>query len=157
MKNTTLIIDFDSTFIQTESLEELFSLSLKNDPEKESKVAEISRITTLGMEGQINFRDSLLQRIKLLKAGKSEVEKVGQLIKNQVSPSVLANKHFFKLNAKKIYIISGGFKEIIWEVVKNFGILKSHILANEFIYDKDHQIVGVDLENLCSQSHGKGQ
>lgn len=155
MKNITLIIDFDSTFIQTESLEDLFSLTLKKDPEKEAKLAKISQITTLGMEGKLNFRDSLQSRVSLLKAGKSQVTQVGLQLKNQVSPSVVRNKKFFKDNAKRIYIISGGFKEIIWEVVKDFGILKSHILANSFTYDQNDWITGIDLTNLCSQEGGK--
>ena len=59
MKNTNLIIDFDSTIIKTEGLEELASISLQNKTNKEEIIQKIEKITNLGMEGSIGFTESL--------------------------------------------------------------------------------------------------
>lgn len=148
------IFDFDSTFVQTESLEELFAYSLANDPDRQTKVQQIQEITNLGMEGKLDFGESLKHRMKLLKANKTDVQKVAQMLTDKVSPSIQRNKEFFQKKRSVIYIISGGFKEIIWQVVKDFGILENHILANEFIY-KDGQIIGYNQDNFCAKTNGK--
>ncbi|MBD3291181.1 phosphoserine phosphatase, partial [candidate division KSB1 bacterium] len=48
--NKYFIIDFDSTFIQVEALEELAEISLKGNPEKPKILAQIRRYTELGIE-----------------------------------------------------------------------------------------------------------
>ena len=59
-----LIIDYDSTFIKLESLDEL-SKNSKNFNKKIHK--EIIKITELGMEGKISFSESLEKRLKLIR------------------------------------------------------------------------------------------
>lgn len=54
------IIDFDSTFVSVESLDELAKIALRDDPSREKTALEISRITALGMEGKLSFEKSLL-------------------------------------------------------------------------------------------------
>ncbi|GAB4218645.1 MAG: hypothetical protein Fur009_0430 [Candidatus Microgenomates bacterium] len=153
MDNIYFIIDFDSTFIKSEALEELAKIALKNTSE-EKIIKKIQEITRLGMEGKIPFNQSLKERIKLFKATKTDLEKLIKILKKSISPSILRNKNFFKKNKDKIYIISGGFKEYILPIVKSFGISEDHILANKFIFNKD-QIVGFDEKNLLSQENGK--
>src|SRR5471030_2405676 len=68
------LIDFDSTFIKTEGLEELANLALKKNPDKQKILNLMKDLTTLGMEGKIPFNESLKQRIKLLKANKQDID-----------------------------------------------------------------------------------
>ncbi len=57
--------------------------------------------------------------------------------------------------AKSIYIVSGGFKEIIEPIVKEYGIPRKNIFANEFMYDSNGYINGINEESLLSHSDGK--
>lgn len=155
MENKFYIFDFDSTFIQTEGLEELLSLSLKNDPARDEKMRRIQEITNKGMEGKLDFRQSLEERVKLLKAEKKDLEKLTKILKKKISVSILRNKKFFKDNKNAIYIISGGFKEFVIPIAKLFGIEEAHVLANNFLYNSKGQITGFNKQNLCSQSEGK--
>ncbi len=155
LKNKFFIIDFDSTFVKTEGLEELASIVLRDKPGKEKILNKIKQITNLGMEGKMPFDQSLQQRIILLKANKSDIEKTIKQLKKKISSSILRNKSFFKKYRNNIYIISGGFKEFIIPIVEKFGISQSHILANSFIINKNGQISGVDQNNPLSQSGGK--
>jgi hypothetical protein len=50
MKNTYVFIDFDSTFAQVETLEEIVLVSYKVESEREKVFTEIKRITDLAME-----------------------------------------------------------------------------------------------------------
>ena len=61
-----IIIDFDSTFITTESLDELAVCKFGNDPNSKSLMNEIQSITNAGMNGDISFKESLDKRMRLL-------------------------------------------------------------------------------------------
>lgn len=149
------IIDFDSTFIKDESLDVLFEVSLQGNPEKDEVVNEIKKITNLGMDGRLSFSESLQARVKLLKANKTHIQKTVDLLKERVSNSFIRNKKFIEQYKKDIYIISGGFYDIIYPIVAEYGIEPSNVFANEFIYDANGFISGFNTENLLSQTKGK--
>ncbi len=150
MKN--YIIDFDSTFIKVESLDELLEVS---EPENEDKIDEVKKITNEGMEGKISFSESLSKRINLLEATKNHINRTVQKLKEKISDSFVKNIDFIKKNKDNIYIVSSGFHEIIDPIVIDCGILKKNIYANSFIFDKSERIIGYDKINPLSTSKGK--
>ncbi len=149
------IIDFDSTFVNSEGLEELAQITLKNDPRKNKIYEKIQSITNLGMEGKLSFKKSLLQRLALIQGTKKDVETVARLFKRKTTTSIKRNKQFFKTYRDSIYIVSGGFKEFITPVAKTFQIPNRHILANTFVFNKIGSIVGYDQHNPLANSNGK--
>lgn len=155
MDDKYFIIDFDSTFISSEGLEVLAEVSLEENPHKDEVFAEIKDITSLGMEGKLDFVESLKRRLKLLKANKSHLNQAIKEVKKDVSPSILRNKQFFKKYKNNIYIISGGFKEFVIPVVEGFGIDASHVFANEFVISKEGEIIGFDKKNVMARPNGK--
>lgn len=150
-----MVIDFDSTFVKLEALEELSKIALEGNPDKEAITEEIEKITRMGMEGKITFPESLGRRLRLFSANKQNVERLVQLLEENITDSVLENKDFFRANADRIYIISGGFKDFVLPITEQFEIPKDHVLANDFIYDKAGNIAGVDQNNLLAQDEGK--
>ena len=149
-----IIFDFDSTFIQDETLDEIAKLKTKSSNLSEKAAKEIIHITNLAMDGSIEFSEALKKRIEILKLDKKDVIKISEQLKSRISPSFIKHKNKLKSNSHNIYIISGGFKEIIYEVVKDFGINKHQIFANEFTYN-DNQITGVISKNPLSSKDGK--
>ena len=83
----TLILDFDSTIVSVESLDLLAEISLAKHPEREQRQQKIEELTKLGMEGKLDFRESLLQRIALLDANKSHLETLVKRLQKSISPS----------------------------------------------------------------------
>lgn len=152
MQNEYFVIDFDSTFIRTEALDELARLVLKD---KKDIVKKIEDITKLGMDGKISFQESLTKRLSLLKANKTDLVRLTKILKKKITPSVKQNKQFFKTYSDRIFIISGGFKDYVFPVVKGFGIKESNILTNNFIFDAKGNITGFDKKNLLSKTNGK--
>lgn len=149
------LIDFDSTFIKSEGIDELAAVSLKKSKDREERLAKIKTLTQQGMDGKIPFGKSLMKRIGLLQANKSHIEKTAKILKRDISSSILRNKHFFKTYKNNIYIISGGFEEFIIPVVKSFGISENHIFANTFLFDKEGNITGIDTKNPLAHDNGK--
>ena len=155
MENKVLIIDFDSTFVQVEALDELAAIALAEHPDSESIVERIRQITNQGMEGKISLSDSLAKRISLLKANKKHIELLIEALKQKITPSFKRNKEFFEKFADNIYIVSSGFKEYITPIVTAFGIKEEHIYANTFKFDESGSINGLDENNLLSKDQGK--
>lgn len=153
--NDYLIIDFDSTFIKLETLEEISKEALKSNPKSEEIQNKIEEITKKGMKGEISFTESLRSRLKLFSANKNDIEKVNQKIQNNITDSFLKNKDFFKKHGKQIFVISGGFRECIFPVSDEFGIPRENVLANDFKFSKKGEIKGIDEDNLASKTQGK--
>lgn len=155
MKTMFYIIDFDSTFVTVETLEELANIALKGNPQKTKIFEKMQTITKQGMEGKITYSESLSERFKLFQANKTHIKKLTTQLKKQITPSVKLNNQFFKQNADQIFIITGGFKEYVWPIVKKFGLAENHVLANSFIFDKKGNIIGFDKTNPLSREGGK--
>lgn len=152
--NFNLVIDFDSTFIKLEALDELAGIALENDPAKEEKKQRIVEITNKGMVGEISFPESLQSRLELFSVRKEHIDELIEKLEKNISESFLKNREFFKQNSKNIFIISGGFLDYILPIVEKFGIPKENVLANEFVFDGD-AVVGVNMDNFLAQEGGK--
>ena len=150
----SLFIDFDSTFIKVETIDELAKLSLQNDPNSNKKINLISDITNKAMSGDISFSEALEKRLEILSLNQNDIISITENISNLISDSFLINKKIIQSISDSIWILSGGFKEIIIPIVEQFGISSNHVLANSFIYDKD-QIVGCDKDNNLFKDKGK--
>ena len=154
-ENVYLILDFDSTIITKETLDELAKISLDKDNKKEQKIKEISNLTDKAMSGEISFLHALNERIKILNADKKHLQSLSQKLNDCVSPSFKSFKDYIKENIDKIYIVSGGFTDLIYPIVREYGIKKNHIFANSFKFDKKDKIIGVDSKKYLAQKSGK--
>ncbi len=148
-----LIIDFDSTFIKLETIEVLADFSLHNKRNKRFILNEIKTITNKAMKGEIPFSKALAKRIKLINPKKEHINNTIEFLKSNISNSFVKNKDFFNTNNKNCYIVSGGFKEIIVPLVKEFKISKKNIFANTFIYNNNN--IYIDENNPLFQNNGK--
>ena len=150
-----LIIDFDSTFVTVESLDELAHIVLKDNPESTQRLETIRAITRAGMEGSIPFDESLSKRLKLLNINQKDIHAANIVLAKKVTPSFKRNKQFLMENAQNILIISGGFYEMIIPIVSEYGILEDQVFANKFVYKGTSKIANVDSQNIMAQSGGK--
>ena len=63
--NTLLIVDFDSTFIRDETLDEIANLLLSSNRISKNTQEKITKITNQAMNGELDFRQALKERVKL--------------------------------------------------------------------------------------------
>ncbi len=149
------IIDFDSTFTKVEALDVLGEIALDGKQEKEKALGRIAEVTDLGMEGKLSFRESLEERIDILKAHRDHLPELINRLKELVSESFKRNKEFIKQYSDDFYILSNGFKDFIVPVVAEYGIKPENVFANDFEYDDQGNIVGFNKENVLSSNNGK--
>jgi len=65
------------------------------------------------------------------------------------------NLRFFRENADRIVILSGGFREIIAPLAAHLHIPPEQVLCNDLLYDAEGRVAGVDERNPLSQAGGK--
>jgi D-3-phosphoglycerate dehydrogenase len=150
-----LVLDFDSTFVKVEALDELARIALRDVEDRDVRVARIEELTRDGMEGKIGFGESLAKRLGLFSAGPAHLKELVTFLRGQISASVRENRKFFEQNADRIYVMSGGFREYIVPVVEEFGIRPEHVIANTFLTDESGNVTGCDTGNYLAQNGGK--
>jgi len=151
------IIDFDGTFTKVEALEELAKISLAGNKDADKVLAQIEEITEQAMQGKISFTKALDKRLDLIKANKGHIDQLVDVLRRKITKSFARNKQFFKRYSGQVYIFSGGFKEFIAPIVKEYGIPEKNIYANTFKFNRKGNIVGFDTRNLMSKEQGKVQ
>lgn len=153
----TLIFDFDSTLVRIETLEALADLCLDGRPDAGEVRDRIAALTGQAMNGEIGFGEALRQRLALLPLRREHVQALADRILDEGTPSVRRNLRFFNENAERIYILSGGFREIIAPIAERLQVAADRVLCNDLVYDADGRVVGVDDANPLSHADGKPQ
>jgi D-3-phosphoglycerate dehydrogenase len=121
MRYGSIIFDFDSTVVDCETLDLVSEVVLAERSDKDEVLAEVKRITALGMEGAIPFGESLARRMALIAPTRAAVADVASRMLEHITPSFLAHKDFLAQRRDSIYIVSGGFDEIIAPVADALG------------------------------------
>jgi D-3-phosphoglycerate dehydrogenase len=151
----TIIIDFDSTIVQSESLEDLAAIALQDCADREERIHAVAEITNQAMAGLLKFDEALAKRIPLLQAHREHLATLLTVLAQKITPSLHAQCDFIRSNADRIYVVSGGFKEFIQPIVTPLGFRAENIFANEFVFDDAGNIIGADTTNFLSQEDGK--
>ena len=155
IKNTNIIFDFDSTVVQLETIEILADFALQNSKNKKEILNKIKELTSLAMSGKMPFDEALNKRISLLNINKSHIKDTTNLLSKKLSNSFIENIEFIQNHAENCFVISGGFKEIIFQVLEPYGFKEKNIFANSFIFNNDKIANAVDSKNPLSQNNGK--
>ncbi len=155
LHSPTYILDFDSTLIQVESLDELARLALADRGDATEVLARLEAVTEQGMTGQLPFDTSLEQRLQLFQANRRHVTDLTAQLLQQLSPSATKNIAWFQQNREHIFVISGGFEDYMIPVLAPLGILPMHIFGNRFMYNADGDIIGYDRASRLCRARGK--
>ncbi|CAM6053777.1 unnamed protein product [Sphagnum tenellum] len=108
-----VILDMDSTLIQSEVIDEL--------AREKGVYAEISEITQRTMMGEMNFTESLRLRCQALKGlTEADLERVYQRI--ELTPGAEPFIHILKKLGYKIAVISGGFTFVAEKLKQKLGL-----------------------------------
>lgn len=133
-KYDNVIFDFDSTLIRFESLELVMTGLLQED---QSKIQQIEALTNAGMNGEISFRDSLEARLKVAKPTKAALDAfVAQYCPNALTVGIKELIEQLHQRNVKVWVISGGFSELILPFAEYLGIPASCVFAVNLHWDE---------------------
>lgn len=122
-----VIFDMDSTLIEGEVIDELAKIAGVEE--------QVSTITQAAMRGEINFFESLQQRVALLKGHNAE-ELFGKVKKDlRYSPGAERLCGTLKSLGYKMAVISGGFLPVARDVQRHLGL--DYAFANSLEVDEN--------------------
>ena len=148
-----LIFDFDSTIITSETIELLTDICISKEKLPQVR-SSVESITNRAMNGDLSFKDALSQRLEILDLRRDHVDQMKGEIVSYLSPSVKKHRDFFIKNKENIFIISGGFTDIILEVSRELKIPDNQVFGNTLLFEGD-RVVGFDPSNPLCESGGK--
>ena len=113
-RNKRLIfLDADKTFIQCEMIDEISRISGSEEI--------VKKITSKAMNGEIDFREALMQRVETLKGVRlSDLQRL--ILNIPYTPGVGRLIRILKMLGYKIGIVSGGFSIVIDHIRSRFDL-----------------------------------
>lgn len=135
-----VVMDVDSTLIQQEVIELLAA--------KAGALKEVQEITSAAMRGELDFAQSLVARVALLKdLPESALDEVRSEI--TLTPGARTLVQTLKKLGHSVAVVSGGFTSVIEPLIKELGIM--HCRANT-LEVKDGALTGKVLGTIIDRA-----
>jgi len=131
-----IVFDVDGTLIDAEMVDELAKAA--------GVGRKVSEITSRAMNGKIEFKKALKERVKLLKG--LDVRVLNSIVGNlDVTPGAEELITALKALGYKIALISGGFTQFVEKIKEKLGI--DYVYANKLVI-KDGKLTGELVEPI---------
>ncbi len=142
----SLLLDFDSTLIASESLERI--LAARCSPQQ---LDTLNAICNAGMNGELSFSESLQQRLHAVSLHKDHVRRVGNQLAAEISATTLdainiLQQHF------ACWIVSGGLFETIEPSAHKLGIPIHRVVAVRLRWDDYGWFAAINPDDAASQN-----
>jgi len=146
--------DVDSTVIPEEGIDELASFK--------GIGSDVAAWTTQAMSGEVLFQDALSARLNIIKPSEADLKEYlssrehNTVTVPRLTPGIeelIAKLH---RKGKIVYLVSGGFRQMIEPIADRLGIPVHRIFANRLIFSPvDGSYVGFDESEPTSRDGGK--
>ncbi|KAI7746182.1 hypothetical protein M8C21_016260 [Ambrosia artemisiifolia] len=122
-------------------------------PSKAGKA--VAEWTARAMGGSVPFEEALAARLDLFKPSSSTVQDFLEKRPPRLSPGIMELVQKLKESGKAVYLISGGFRQMINPVASILGVPIENIFANQLLFDNSGEFAGFDVNEPTSRSGGK--
>ncbi len=131
-----IVFDVDGTLIDAEMIDELAKAA--------GVGRKVSEITSRAMNGEIDFKQALTERVRLLKG--LDVKILDSIVENlDVTPGAEELIIALKALGYKIALISGGFTQFVEKIKQKLGI--DYVYANRLVI-RDEKLTGEVVEPI---------
>ncbi|XP_062508215.1 phosphoserine phosphatase-like [Corticium candelabrum] len=139
--------DVDSTVIKEEGIDELASFCGVGEQVKEW--------TKKAMGGSIPFRTALSERLKMCKPTSKQVQRLVAERPSQLTPGIQELVQQLHRKGTSVYLVSGGFRQIISPVAAKLRIPPENLFVNNLLFNEAGEYVGFDENEPTSETGGK--
>ncbi|KAM7279235.1 hypothetical protein ACFE04_006369 [Oxalis oulophora] len=146
-KADAVCFDVDSTVCVDEGIDELAEFC--------GAGTAVAEWTARAMGGSVPFEEALAARLSLFKPSLSKVQDFLEKRPPRLSPGIDDLVKKLKASGKDVYLISGGFRQMINPVASLLEIPVENIFANQLLFSNDGEFVGFDANEPTSRSGGK--
>jgi len=151
LKADAVFFDVDSTVVTTEGIDligKCFGI-----------MKEISELTHKAMNGNVKFQDAMSQRLQLIADHGMTKDSLEKCVKTEGkpkwSPGVQEVVKMLHKQGTDVYLVSGGFQNMLKPLALELHIPQKNIYANEILFDENGQYSGFDRSAPTSASGGK--
>ncbi|XP_064951691.1 phosphoserine phosphatase, chloroplastic-like isoform X1 [Musa acuminata AAA Group] len=139
--------DVDSTVCLDEGIDELADFC--------GAGKAVAEWTTKAMSGSVPFEEALAARLSLFNPSLSQVKDFLEKRPPRISPGIAELTQKLMAQNIDVYLISGGFRQMINPVALQLGIPLENIFANQLLFGSSGEFVGFDAKEPTSRSGGK--
>ncbi|XP_057950638.1 phosphoserine phosphatase, chloroplastic [Malania oleifera] len=139
--------DVDSTVCLDEGIDELAEFC--------GAGKAVAEWTARAMNGSVPFEEALAARLSLFNPSLSQVQDFLEKRPPRISPDMDELVKKLKANNANVYLISGGFRQMINPVASILGIPPDNIFANQLLFGGSGEFSGFDTSEPTSRSGGK--
>ena len=164
MKNldgTIFIFDVDSTLIRSETLDDIIEIAVNDESQHNSRddrkliIQKVREITNLGMNGEIDFQESLKRRFEVVKILQKHIDLYNdEILLQYIDYNFKKIIEFIYKSGGNVFIVSGGFMDNVSIIARELGVGLEATFANEFIKNGDI-VIGFDKDNKLISNNGK--
>ncbi|KAL6780966.1 hypothetical protein ACKKBG_A09215 [Auxenochlorella protothecoides x Auxenochlorella symbiontica] len=142
-----ICFDVDSTFCEDESIDELAAFIGVGEA--------IATMTAQAMGGVVTFQESLAARLGIMSPSAQIVEEFLSSHPPRISPGIPEIVAYCQSQGIQVFLVSGGFHQIIDPIAAMLGIPSNHVFANRILYNAAGSYAGFDPTCFTSRSGGK--
>ncbi|KAH9314687.1 hypothetical protein KI387_023314, partial [Taxus chinensis] len=139
--------DVDSTVCIDEGIDELAEFCGAGEA--------VEAWTSRAMGGSVPFEEALAARLSLFQPSKSDVANFLNRNPPSLNPGIQDLVKDLKAKGVGVYLVSGGFRQMIEPVADLLEIPHKNIYANRLLFGSEEEFVGFDSEEPTSRSGGK--
>lgn len=139
--------DVDSTVCLDEGIDELAEFC--------GAGKAVAEWTARAMNGSVPFEEALAARLSLFNPSLSQVQDFLEKRPPRISPGISELVKKLKDSGTTVYLISGGFRQMINPVASILGIPLENIFANQLLFGTSGEFAGFDSNEPTSRSGGK--
>ncbi|KAK4776728.1 hypothetical protein SAY86_005416 [Trapa natans] len=139
--------DVDSTVCMDEGIDELADFC--------GAGKAVAEWTARAMGGSVPFEEALAARLSLFSPTLPQVQDFLEKKPPRISPGIDELITKLKANKTDVYLISGGFRQMINPVAATLGIPRENIFANQLLFGSSGEFLGFDTNEPTSRSGGK--
>ncbi|KAL6074819.1 phosphoserine phosphatase [Balamuthia mandrillaris] len=142
--------DVDSTVITNEGIDELASLCGAGE--------QVAEWTRRAMCGGVTFREALSARLQIIRPSLPQLHSFLEKHPLPLTPGVSQFIELLQRQGKHVYLISGGFKQMILPLAQALGLPPDNVFANVLLFDEETgDYKGFDESQPTSESGGKAR
>lgn len=148
-KASAVCFDVDSTVCVDEGIDELAEFC--------GAGKAVADWTARAMSGSVPFEEALAARLSLFKPSLSQVQEFLEKRPPRLNPGIDDLVKKLRANNTDVYLISGGFRQMINPVASLLGIPTENIFANQLLFGNSGEFLGFDVDEPTSRSGGKAK
>lgn len=141
-----VVLDVDSTVSLDEGIDVLAASLGVGD-----RVAELTRGA---MGGGMLFQDALRARLELMRPSRAAIEALPPAV---LSPGVAEFVRDLHAAGKEVFLVSGGFRQMIDPLAERIGLPPGHVVANNLLFGPGGEYAGFDETEPTSRTGGKAR